>query len=466
MPRVFISYRRSDSAETAARIYDSLSSRIGANNIFKDIDSIDLGIDFVSAIDDAIAESDVVLSIIGPDWISAVDENGVRRLDKPDDYVAMELKSALNQSKKIIPVLVRGAAMPEEDELPESLKPIKRLNAAFVRTGRDFKHDMQGLIEAIEFKLTNRNRLIASVIALFTVAVVIWAGSTLYMNTKSVSPSLSTTKLDTEISHRLRMYRNETKGRDLNEITAAAKKLASKPNDNAAATLYNVYPDFANQNFRQLLLDLKSMVNEPENTVLDKSLNALALIESGSIQTKSEIDSVYLVSFTRPTWNNIYSESTPVFDGWNKHVENTIKSESFLLRDRISSSDLSLDEKLDIWRNFEDFILAIESLVFFEPSSEPDLVDLVTTLAVSYDLDDSIEICFTEEELSAYHWFGGGISNIDDEIFCPKIAHCVQAGFSGQGRSGARWYENEGVIHTLTSLEFLCEVPEGTYSNY
>jgi len=149
MPRVFISYRRIDSEDATARIYDYLVTQLGKRNIFKDVDAIPPGEDFVERIRSEIRKCDVVLVVIGQQWSQIEDESGNRRLTNPRDVVRLEIELALAEQKRLVPVLVHGAAMPRETELPESLKPIRRQNAALVRHGRDFPFDMKGLYNAI-----------------------------------------------------------------------------------------------------------------------------------------------------------------------------------------------------------------------------------------------------------------------------------------------------------------------------
>src|SRR5215475_2548655 len=107
VPRIFISYRRSDSAAVSGRIYDRLSMAFGEKAVFKDVDVIPPGANYPSLLNDAIARCDVLLAIIGSHWLTAVESNGQRRLDNPDDFVRIELEAALRlESALVIPVLV------------------------------------------------------------------------------------------------------------------------------------------------------------------------------------------------------------------------------------------------------------------------------------------------------------------------------------------------------------------------
>ena len=89
--RLFISYRRDDSAGYAGRVHDRLQQEFGPNLLFMDVDSIPLGTNFAKVLGDEIAKCDVLLAIIGPGWLDARDDSGHRRLENPDDFVRMEI---------------------------------------------------------------------------------------------------------------------------------------------------------------------------------------------------------------------------------------------------------------------------------------------------------------------------------------------------------------------------------------
>jgi hypothetical protein len=103
----------------------------------------------VQVLNDQVARCDVLIAVIGKNWLAATDETGGRRLDNPDDFVRVEIESALAQKKRVIPVLVNDAKMPRSTELPEGLKPFARRNAVRLTHDR-FRADTQGLIKALE----------------------------------------------------------------------------------------------------------------------------------------------------------------------------------------------------------------------------------------------------------------------------------------------------------------------------
>ncbi len=129
---IFISYRRTDAAAWAGRLHMALEQRFNRNQLFMDVDNIKPGSDFVQVLDAQFAKCDVMLPVIGNGWLEARNERGLRRIDDPEDFVRIEIESALKRDKKIVPVLVDGASMPRASDLPESLKPLARRQAFFL----------------------------------------------------------------------------------------------------------------------------------------------------------------------------------------------------------------------------------------------------------------------------------------------------------------------------------------------
>lgn len=148
--KLFISYRRDDSAGYAGRLFDYLSAHFGAENVFMDIDTIEPGEDFRQVVSRAMGTCDVVLVMIGKQWLNISDASSRRRLDDPRDLVRMEVGAALsNRRIRVIPVLVRGASMPGEHELPDGLKELAWRNAIELSDSR-FQHDARKLIGVVE----------------------------------------------------------------------------------------------------------------------------------------------------------------------------------------------------------------------------------------------------------------------------------------------------------------------------
>jgi hypothetical protein len=152
MANIIISYRRSDSAAIAGRIRDRLADYYGGDAIFMDIDSIPFGIDFRQQIQEAVTRNDILLALIGPRWIGA--RKAGTRISDDKDPIRIEIETALDQRKPLIPVLVGGATMPKSSALPESLQRLCFLNAAEVDDGRDFHQHVDRLIRAMDRLLT------------------------------------------------------------------------------------------------------------------------------------------------------------------------------------------------------------------------------------------------------------------------------------------------------------------------
>jgi hypothetical protein len=126
---VFISYRREETEGHAGRLYDRLAALIGEKNVFMDVDSIQPGVDFVSALREALDKSGVLIALIGPQWLDISAPDGRRRLDDSGDFVRLELEGALDRRITVVPVIVEGGTMPRADKLPASLVELPRFQA-------------------------------------------------------------------------------------------------------------------------------------------------------------------------------------------------------------------------------------------------------------------------------------------------------------------------------------------------
>jgi hypothetical protein len=151
-PYVFISYRREDSEDITGRIFDYLEAHFGRDKLFMDIDTIPFGVDFRKHIVNAVSRCNIILAVIGTKWLDVryKSKEDLRRLDDPADFVRIEVETGLRRDIPVIPVLVGGAPMPREKELPEPLKPLAFRNAAEVRSGRHFRSATELLIQGIE----------------------------------------------------------------------------------------------------------------------------------------------------------------------------------------------------------------------------------------------------------------------------------------------------------------------------
>ena len=149
MPTVFISYRRDDAAGYAGRLHEALARRFGPDVVFRDIDTLLPGQDFVGAIDDRLRDCRVFLALIGREWIDARDSSGARRIDQPHDYVRLEIAGALARPEvRVVPILIEGATMPAPGLLPADIRPLARRHAVSLRDDA-WDHDVNRLTAAI-----------------------------------------------------------------------------------------------------------------------------------------------------------------------------------------------------------------------------------------------------------------------------------------------------------------------------
>jgi tetratricopeptide (TPR) repeat protein len=144
--QIFISYRRDDAAYVTGHINDLLRKEFGDEAVFTDVDNIALGVDFRAVLDTTVSQCQVLLAVIGSEWLNASDKDGHHRLQDPADFVRIEIESALKRNIPVIPLLVSGAKMPTEAELPESLRGLVFRNGTQIRPAPDFRSDMARLI--------------------------------------------------------------------------------------------------------------------------------------------------------------------------------------------------------------------------------------------------------------------------------------------------------------------------------
>jgi len=141
--KIFINYRRDDSASHALNIAQSLENKFGKSNIFIDIDRLRAGQEFETVLENKLRQCKVMLAIIGPNWVDARD-GGSRRIDNPEDWVRLEIERALARKIPVIPVLVAGATLPSKSDLPPSLQPLLKHQGATLTTN-GFRYEMAGL---------------------------------------------------------------------------------------------------------------------------------------------------------------------------------------------------------------------------------------------------------------------------------------------------------------------------------
>jgi hypothetical protein len=192
--KIFISYRREDSAAMAGRIYDRLAEKFGEANLFIDVDNMPAGADFVKYLNKQVESCDIFLCAVGPNWLNAKDEDGHRRLDQPDDYVRVEIAAALNRDIPVIPILIDGAGVPKARELPEDIAALTRHNAVEVRSSH-FRQDADDLTHKISEILKENGpasrRLVLPIIGVLLALLLGWVG--LYQARKGSLPWIHST---------------------------------------------------------------------------------------------------------------------------------------------------------------------------------------------------------------------------------------------------------------------------------
>ncbi|MCB1801676.1 MAG: TIR domain-containing protein [Gammaproteobacteria bacterium] len=205
MSAIFLSYRRDDAAGYAGRLFADLSERFGRESVFMDIENLEPGMDFVAGIDRAIEASGAVIALIGPNWVNAQDGQG-RRLDDPNDFIRLEINSALTRGVRVIPVLVHDAPMPREQELPEPLRPMCRLQA-FEISDKRWEFDVTRLGDVLEPLISDTERRVApssahagkggrtGVLAAIAAAVLLAVGGGLWWFTQVSAPGVGTNAL-------------------------------------------------------------------------------------------------------------------------------------------------------------------------------------------------------------------------------------------------------------------------------
>lgn len=153
MSRIFINYRRHSASGHTGRLYDRLVQHFGSDNVFMDIE-IPLGADFVAYMTDMVQQCDVLLALIDRDWLTITDEAGTRRLDKPDDFVRLEIRAALSRDIPVIPIYVQDASPPPEELLSEDIKALGRRQGLYL-SDLHFHSDVDRLIRALNDMLKN-----------------------------------------------------------------------------------------------------------------------------------------------------------------------------------------------------------------------------------------------------------------------------------------------------------------------
>jgi len=147
--RIFVSYRREDTRHMAGRLADRIDFRFGPGTVFMDVDAIEPGADFTRTIADAVSSCDLLIALIGPEWLVLDERTGEPRIHEHDDFVAIEIKVALDRGIRVIPVLVDQATMPTNTQLPAALRPLATRNATRI-DHETFSSDVERFLAAVD----------------------------------------------------------------------------------------------------------------------------------------------------------------------------------------------------------------------------------------------------------------------------------------------------------------------------
>ncbi|MBZ0306174.1 MAG: TIR domain-containing protein, partial [Anaerolineae bacterium] len=161
MAKIFISYRRDDCRDHVERIHDRLVRDLKGHKIFLDVDNIPGASHYEIILKDAVTECDVFLGIMGENWVDVSDpRTGHRRLEDPNDFVRIEVETALKNNKtKVIPVIAHDARIPQSGELPEPIQELVKLQFVRVRRNPDFHRDMDNLVNTVRDYLPREQRI-------------------------------------------------------------------------------------------------------------------------------------------------------------------------------------------------------------------------------------------------------------------------------------------------------------------
>jgi len=150
-PQVFISYRRDDAAGYARAVHAELAREFGADRVFIDVDDIGAGQAFDKVIRREVGASQVLLVLIGERWLGERD-GAPPRIHDVGDFVRIEVATGLARGMRVIPLLLDGAAMPTEAQLPEPLRALARRNALELANA-GFAADIERLVATLHESL-------------------------------------------------------------------------------------------------------------------------------------------------------------------------------------------------------------------------------------------------------------------------------------------------------------------------
>jgi hypothetical protein len=217
--KIFISYRREDSAANALGIGQYLEHQFGRKNVFIDVD-MRAGTKFPAVLEQRLAECKVMLVLIGPEWLGGRDENGQRRIDSQDDWVRLEIAHALKRNITVIPVRINGATLPPKSALPEEIQGLLDHQAVSISTA-GFRHEMSGLSKDIRAISSPSSRKTAAILVTVTVLALV-AVFGLYR--ARMSPMFTTPRQSESVGQSESISKNNLRGWVLYAIDSSANR--------------------------------------------------------------------------------------------------------------------------------------------------------------------------------------------------------------------------------------------------
>ena len=170
MPTIFLSYRRSDTEGEAGRLADALQNQLGQRFVFRDVMSISAGDRFDAVLEAELGTAKVVLVLIGPAWLEELNK---RLTEKDTDYHRLEVATALKGGKRVIPVLLRGAALPQRASLPKGLIMLTKCQTITIRD-ESWRADVDRLINAMGRPYRWELLALRIVLALVVIILTVW----------------------------------------------------------------------------------------------------------------------------------------------------------------------------------------------------------------------------------------------------------------------------------------------------
>ena len=356
-PKIFICYRRGgEGAGFGGRIADKLIKHFGTHQCFRDIENIEKGTDFVESIKHATGICEVLIVVIGPDWTTMKDENGRTRLDDINDFVRLEVSTALERNIRVIPVLVGGAKMPTENQLPDNLKSLQRRQSHELSDLR-WDYDSDQLIKAIESigikgmspkeqEARKRKQKIIGAVALTAVVILLGVGVWSQFNSQ---PDINDKKIErpnNAIDQPIDVV-NNTNSLDVKDIPEKRKNNFNRERENVknairlAANLEIEVLRTLNPGILQKVMIGDALRNS--NATLDQfrtmGVHQICNLES---QSFGDID-VY------EEGNRLFAEAE-LFETWSNHTHRTSDNLCLLHQEpHESHQTIYLEQKNDSW---------------------------------------------------------------------------------------------------------------------